>query len=79
MDDQPEEARKSVKTNCQERRSGVERGRAMQIAIVARMLMGANQRMMRWRFLVGKEQTQPNIVRAKRATRTVCQGLLEMR
>lgn len=40
------------------------------------LLMGANQRMMRWSQLVGKEQIAPNTQRTKMARRTVCHAFL---
>ena len=69
---------KFVKTHFADCFSGVRIRRAMQIEKVAKTLMGANQRTMRWRVLVAREQIMPAMTRMPMERRTICWELLGM-
>lgn len=68
---QPESSVKCVKTNEALRLSGVQIKRAMQMPMVARMLIGANQRMIWCSFLVVRVQMMPKMTRTANERRTV--------
>ena len=72
----PEPSVISVKTNLALRLSGVKTRSAMQVPIDANTLMGANQRIIRCRAFVVNEQIIPKTKSVRRATSTVCVGVL---
>ena len=55
---------------------GVRTRRETQIAIDARTLIGANQRMILWRFFVVREQIMPVTTKTAIDSRTVCRAVL---
>lgn len=57
---------------------GVRTKSAIQIAIDAITLIGANQRMMLWRFLVVREHIVPKMIRTPIDSKTVCRAVLSI-
>lgn len=68
---QPEPSVKCPKTQAKDCLLGVRMRRVMQIAVEARMLMGANQRTMECRAWVVREQIVPKIMRRQIERRTI--------
>ena len=66
----------SVNTNLASRLSSVSERMATQIPMVAKMLMGANHKIMWCNQLVGNEQIVPKKHRMRIASRTVCKAVL---
>jgi hypothetical protein len=75
---QPESSVKWVKTNEALRLSGVQIRRAMHMPIVARMLIGANQRMIWCSFLVVRVHMMPKMTSTANDSRTVWVGVLDV-
>ena len=72
----PEPLVKCPKTQEMDCLFGVRMRSAMQMAVEAMMLMGANQMTSLWRAWVVSEQIMPKIVRRQMERRTIWRGVL---
>lgn len=72
----PEPLVKCVKTHFALGLSGVRTRSAMQMAVDARMLIGANHRTISWRVLVVREQMIPKMTRIATDKRQICKAVL---
>jgi hypothetical protein len=72
----PDPLLKVVKTKDAEALLGVSMSSAMQIAMVARIFIGANQRTMWCKVSVAREEIMPATVRMRIERRTTCKEVL---
>jgi hypothetical protein len=75
---QPEPLVKLVKTQVADCLFGVRARRTMQIARVAKTLMGANQKTISWRVFVVREQITPKMMSISIERSTIWRAVLEM-